>query len=87
MNKEEDKVESTFMDYRNTVTDWKLLIYGHNSQIINTEFYLLENYLNESFYLDHKQIFLKTEDSNSAYEIFSVMIVITDSQHMKLIFT
>ena len=85
--KQIDKVGSTFMDYRNSVNDKKILIYGHNSKTINTEFHVLENYLEPSFYETHKKIELELENKEYTYNIFSIMIVKEDYQHMKLDFS
>lgn len=85
--REIDKVGSTFMDYRNGVNDKKILIYGHNSKTINTEFHILENYLDSSFYESHKKIELELENKKYTYNIFSIMIVKDDYQHMKLNFS
>ena len=42
---------SIFMDYRNTLYDRKLLIYGHNSKTLkDVPFHELEKYLNKDFY-------------------------------------
>ena len=42
-----DSVGSIFLDYRNNIDlDKKILIYGHNSKNIQTEFKKLENFLN-----------------------------------------
>lgn len=85
--KQIDKVGSTFMDYRNNIDDKKILIYGHNSKTINTEFHVLESYLDSSFYQTHKKIELELENKKYTYNIFSIMIVKEDYQHMKLNFS
>lgn len=87
LKKEKDNHGTTFMDYRNKITDQKLLIYGHNSKNIDTEFHVLENFLNQTFYNNHNIITLKTKEITYRYQIFSVMIVTTNYDHMKLEFT
>ena len=43
-----DKVGSIFLDYRNNIdVDSKILIYGHNSKNIETDFKKLENFLSK----------------------------------------
>ena len=86
LNKEKNDLGSVFLDYRNTITDRKILIYGHNSENIYTEFHLLENYLDPSYYPDHANIFLKTDNNIYQYQIFSVYIATTDYQHVNLNF-
>ena len=75
------------MDYRNLSTDRKILIYGHNSKTLKTEFHILENFLDNSFYRNHSKIILEMENETYEYQIFSILVVTTDYQHMKLNFT
>ena len=42
------------MDYRNKVDDKKIIIYGHNSEVIDTDFKKLNKYTDKSFYEKHK---------------------------------
>lgn len=82
-----DGMGSTFLDYRNALTDQKLLIYGHNSRNVNTEFQILEQYLDESFYKDHSILTLRSENGYYRYQAFAVLIVKDSVEHMKLSFT
>lgn len=82
-----DGMGSTFLDYRNVITDQKLLIYGHNSRNVNTEFQILEQYLDSSFYSEHSILTLKSENGFYRYQAFAVLIVKDESEHMKLSFT
>ena len=86
LKKEIDKVGSTFMDYRNSISDKKLLIYGHNSRNINTDFHILENYLDYNYLNEHRNITLELEDITYNYRVFSIMIVKEDYHYMKLNF-
>ena len=74
------------LDYRNNIDDRKILIYGHNSQDIYTEFRFLENYLNYNYYLEHSDMYLRTVDNNYHYKIFSVYVAINDFRHVNLKF-
>ena len=56
VDKTYNRLGSIFMDYRNMVDDRKIIIYGHNSEDIYTEFNLLENYLNFDYYREHQDI-------------------------------
>lgn len=85
-----DNVGSIFLDYRNNIDlDTKLLIYGHNSKNIETEFKKLENFLNFDFFnnLDNRKLILESNNKISYYEISNVVITVSDFQHMKLAFT
>ena len=85
-----DKVGSIFLDYRNNIDlDSKILIYGHNSKNIETDFKKLENFLDLDFFnnLDNRKIILESNNKISYYKIASVVITVSDFQHMKLTFT
>lgn len=81
LTKEYDAVGTVFMDYRVNINSRKILLYGHNSQNIDTIFHRLENYLNEDFYREHSDITLYTDEDTVTYKIFSVMIVTNDYQY------
>ena len=87
LDKSRNSLGSVFLDYRNNVDNRKILIYGHNSENVYTEFHLLENYLNEEYYYNHDDITLKTIDNTYNYKIFSVYIATTNLQHVNLNFT
>lgn len=87
-NKEEDKNGSIFLDYRNNLTDKKLLIYGHNSEYEWAPFKELENYLNQNYYEENKYIYLTLNNINYKYKIFSVIITSPNEyRHTKINFT
>lgn len=87
LDKSRNSLGSVFLDYRNNVDDRKILIYGHNSENVYTEFHLLENYLDEEYYYNHDDITLKTVDNTYNYKIFSAYIATTNLQHVNLTFT
>ena len=87
LDKSRNSLGSVFLDYRNNIDDRKILIYGHNSENVYTEFHLLENYLDEEYYYDHDDITLKTVDNTYNYKIFSIYIATTNLQHVNLNFT
>lgn len=80
----ENKIGTPFLDYRNHLDDQKLLIYGHNSRTLKTEFHVLEEYLNPSFLKEHPILILEGKDFTYCYQIFSILIITDDFQHMKL---
>ncbi len=77
---------SEFLDYRTNITDKKIIIYGHNSQNINTQFHMLEKYLDKTYYDDNKYIYFKSLNYEFHYEIFSVYIAKNDLSHFNLNF-
>lgn len=88
LNKEEDIAGSVFLDYRNSFSDRKLLIFGHNARKLKTvPFHDLEKYLDKSFYNENKYIDLTLNSEKSKWLIFSVMTVNKkDNTHMKITF-
>ena len=87
LKKEYDIAGAEFMDYRNSVDDKKILIFGHNARKLDTvPFHDLEKYLDESFYRENKYVDLKFNE-DTKWLIFSVMIVKKgNNTHMKLEF-
>lgn len=79
---------STFMDYRNTFDDRKLLIYGHNSKTLkDAPFHDLEKYIDYTFYKNNKYITLTLNNEKVIYEIFSVMVIPkSTTRHTKITF-
>lgn len=84
LDKSYNTLGSIFLDYRNKITDRKIIIYGHNSQNVVTEFQLLEKYISKDYYDSHSDIYLKTVDDEYHYKIFSVYIAVTDYRHVNL---
>lgn len=84
LDKSYNTLGSIFLDYRNKITDRKIIIYGHNSQNVVTEFQLLEKYINKDYYDSHSDIYIKTVDDEYHYKIFSVYIAVTDYRHVNL---
>lgn len=74
VDKSQDKYGSIFIDYRNSLADKKILIYGHNSTKANPPFHELENYVDNNFYKKYPYIGFTTEKGEQKYIIFSVMI-------------
>ncbi len=75
---------SIFQDYRISLNDKKILIYGHSSIYDVIPFNEIENYYDRDFYDKHKYIKLITEDSEYEYEIFSVYVETSDFSYMNL---
>lgn len=81
ITKQYDAIGTVFMDYRVNINSRKILLYGHNSQNIDTIFHRLENYLDQNYYKAHPDITLYTDEDTITYKIFSVMIVTHDYQY------
>lgn len=85
INGNDSNVGSVFLDYRNNLTDKKLLIYGHNSRTLNeAPFHFLENYLDLSFSNKYDKLILETVSNTFSYQLFTVMVVTNDFQHVNL---
>ena len=72
-----DNGGSVFMDYRNSLNDENLIIYGHHFSIeYNPErdkaFTCLENFVNKDYYEDNKYLSLVLDGEIRRYEIASV---------------
>lgn len=87
IDKSPNTIGSVFLDYRNRVNDRKIIVYGHNSQNIYTDFRVLENYLDWNYYLNHSDIYFRTMDKRNHYLIFSVYVATSDYRYINLEFT
>ncbi len=87
VKRETSELGNPFLDYRNNLEDKKLLIYGHNSQVVPTDFQFLENYLDSSFFHEHPFFIWQTDESLDVYLIAGTLIVTSDFLHMQLEFT
>ena len=88
--KNKNKLGAIFLDYRNNIDlDRKLLIFGHNSKTIKTEFKKIETFLSNDFYNEesNRKLILETSNKIATYEVTTVFIVDKDFQHMDLSFT
>lgn len=88
--KKKNNLGAIFLDYRNNIdVDRKILIFGHNSETIKTEFKKIEAFLDEKFYDDvnNRKIVLETLNKSVTYEVSGVFVEASDFQHMKLSFT
>lgn len=81
-----DKYGSIFLDYRNNITDKKILIFGHNSRLYKTKFKKLEKYLDSTFFseADNRYIYLEFGKKVFTYFVKSILIVDDSSLHMNL---
>lgn len=87
VEKKQDKKGATFIDYRNQLTDKKLLIYDQNSKNSKVPFQELEKYLDENYFNKNKNTIITLNEKTYIYKIFSVMIINPgEYQHNKIVF-
>lgn len=82
-NKEDIKGE-IFLDYRVSLSDRIILIYGHNSTFMKTPFKELEKYENKDFFKKYSDINIYTNDIKVTYRIFSVYVEDEDYSYMNI---
>lgn len=75
---------SVYEDYRTKIGDKKVLIFGHSSPGWDVPFNELEKYYDKSFYDNHKEIKVVTENGITVYEIFSVHVETSDFTYMNI---
>ena len=75
---------SIILDYRNTVNDRKILLYGHSGKEQELPFLPLKNYMDKSFYDQHDTIYLYTTEGKKTYKIFSAYIEESDYDYVNL---
>lgn len=83
-DKKEDIVGEVFLDYRVSLEDKIILIYGHNSTFIKTPFKELEKYEKKDFFDDNAYINIYSNDEKITYEIFSVYVEDEDFTYMNI---
>lgn len=87
LNKQKNKLGATFVDYRTNLNNSKKInIYGHNNGTNSISFNILMNYLDKTYYENHKLIQIKTENAVETYEIFSIEIT-NNNKHMQVDFS
>lgn len=84
VHKKYDIKGSVVLDYRNSITDRKLLLYGHSGKEKDLAFLPLNNYINKDYWNKHKTINLYTLDGKKEYEIFSSYIEKSDFDYVNL---
>lgn len=85
IQKNKDKIGTTFLDYRTKDIDKakQINIYGHNSDYYDLPFGILENYMDEKFFNNHQEITLKTDLNEYSYKIFAISTIPKESdEHM-----
>ena len=82
--KEYEALGSIILDYRTTLDDKKVLVYGHSSIYRYVPFNELESYYDKDFYRKHKYIKVVTTEKIYTYEIFSVYVETDDFSYVNL---
>lgn len=84
ISKKSSELGSVFMDYRNSLGDKKILIYGHNSTRGNKlPFVYLDKYVKKSYYQKHPYFYFYS-DKRYIYDIFSVYVEDEDFDYVNL---
>lgn len=83
--KNDDYRGTVEMDFRNTTTDKKILIYGHSGEEQELPFLQLNKYIEEQFYRDNPYIYLYTKEDERKYKIISSYIETEDFDYVNLI--
>lgn len=73
-DKSSNSMGAIFIDYRNSLEDKKILIYGHNFRYRSGGFHELTKYVSKDFYNEFPYIEIVINDKKKQYLIFSVMI-------------
>lgn len=84
INRKKDIKGNEFLDYRNTVTDKQINIYGHNSRTYDIPFRKLENFLNPEFFNNNQFLIFQTETTRRIYQIASIKKTGSDYSHMDI---
>ena len=85
INKNENIIGASFLDYRNDLTNSKkLLIYSHSDPEGTLPFVKLTNYNNEDFFKENKYIYLIDSLSKRKYEVFASYIESEDFDYVNL---
>ena len=85
IEKKQNIIGGTFLDYRNNIEESKkLLIYGHSDPEGTLPFVKLTNYNQEEFFQEHKNIFLISKNRKRKYEVFSSYIEQRDFDYVNL---
>lgn len=85
INKNENIIGASFLDYRNNLNDSKkLLVYSHSDPEGTLPFVKLTNYNNQDFYKDNKYIYLTDSVNKRKYEVFASYIESSDFDYVNL---
>ena len=84
INKEIDKKGSVFLDYRNNISDKKLIIYGHSGKEKELSFNVLNKYNDYNFYKKHSSLLFIHDNKIDKYKIFSSYIEKEDYDYLNL---
>lgn len=71
-----------FIDYRNTILDKQINVYGHNSRLYDLPFKQIELFLDKEFFDNNKYLLLQHDGGRRIYQIAAIKKVRTDNEHM-----
>lgn len=79
-NGQESSCGSIFIDYKNTIDDFNMIIYGHNMNN-GSMFGNLDKYYKDAEYAkNHSTLIINWQDTRKEYKLFSVQKVLYDSE-------
>lgn len=84
VNKKYNIKGTIVLDYRNKISDRKLLLYGHSGKEKDLPFLKLNNYVKKDYWEKHDTIYLYTLDGKREYKIFSSYIETKDYDYVNL---
>lgn len=84
IKKERDVKGTEFIDFRNTLLDKQINIYGHNSKYYDSPFKKLELFNEKDFFDNNEYILLQHSIGRRIYKIVSFKKVSTDYEHMTI---
>lgn len=77
---------SIFLDYRNSINDKQINIYGHSSPDITLDFNKLFKYRDKDFLASNKEVLLKRNNEIIKYEVIYTIPTHDNEEHMHLKF-
>ena len=85
INRNDNIIGATFLDYRNNIdNDKKLLIYSHSDPEGTLPFVVLNKYNDKKFFDENKYIYLVDSNKKRKYEVFSSYVETSDFDYVNL---
>lgn len=85
IDKKNNSFGSPFLDYRvKSLTDKKLIIYGHKDNYRSYPFNNILNYQKEEYFKKNPKIFIYKDSGKEVYNIFTVFLEESDTNYLEL---
>lgn len=77
-----------FMDYRNSINDQRINIYGHNSRDkkIKVPFQKIDSFINKKYFEENPYIVFQTDQGREYYKVMAIKNVVKDAEHISIDF-